>query len=155
MADAVLLGHFLRLVQLTADDRRDLHAVDQLQGVQVLLAEQAGLTIRQGAVEDLALDSTGRLYGVRTAAGEEIGCRAAILTTGTFLRGLIHIGEAQTAAGRVGEAPALGLSATLRRLGFPLGRLKTGTPPRLDGGTIDWSGLEMQAGDDPPAHANA
>jgi tRNA uridine 5-carboxymethylaminomethyl modification enzyme len=118
--------------------------------VQVLLAEQAGLTIRQGAVEDLALDSTGRLYGVRTAAGEEIGCRAAILTTGTFLRGLIHIGEAQTAAGRVGEAPALGLSATLRRLGFPLGRLKTGTPPRLDGGTIDWSGLEMQAGDDPP-----
>jgi tRNA uridine 5-carboxymethylaminomethyl modification enzyme len=73
-----------------------------------------------------------------------------VLTTGTFLRGLIHIGEAKIPAGRVGEAPSLGLSATLERHGFPLGRLKTGTPPRLDGRTIDWAGLEMQAGDDPP-----
>ncbi|MGE0119328.1 MAG: tRNA uridine-5-carboxymethylaminomethyl(34) synthesis enzyme MnmG [Dongiaceae bacterium] len=118
--------------------------------VQALLAEQAGLIIRQGPVEELVLDSGGRLRGVRTAHGEEIGCRAAILTAGTFLRGLIHVGETQTAAGRVGEAPSLGLSAALRRWRFPLGRLKTGTPPRLDGGTIDWSGLEMQAGDDPP-----
>ena len=73
-----------------------------------------------------------------------------VLTTGTFLRGLIHIGEQQTPAGRVGEAPALGLSRTLERLGFALGRLKTGTPPRLDGRTIDWAALEMQPGDEPP-----
>ena len=75
---------------------------------------------------------------------------AVVLTTGTFLRGLIHIGEQQTPAGRVGEAPALGLSATLERAGFALGRLKTGTPPRLDGRTIDWASLDMQPGDEPP-----
>jgi tRNA uridine 5-carboxymethylaminomethyl modification enzyme len=73
-----------------------------------------------------------------------------VLTTGTFLRGLIHIGEQQIPAGRVGEAPALGLSRTLAALGFALGRLKTGTPPRIDGRSIDWSGLEMQPGDEPP-----
>jgi len=73
-----------------------------------------------------------------------------VLTTGTFLRGLIHIGERKTPAGRVGEAPAIGLSRTLERLGFALGRLKTGTPPRLDGRTIDWERLEMQPGDEPP-----
>ena len=77
------------------------------------------------------------------------GAGAVVLTTGTFLRGLIHIGEQQTPAGRVGEAPALGLSRTLERLGFALGRLKTGTPPRLDGRTIDWA-PEMQPGDEPP-----
>ncbi len=75
---------------------------------------------------------------------------AVVLTTGTFLRGLIHIGERQIPAGRAGEAPAIGLSATLERAGFALGRLKTGTPPRLDGTTIDWTALEMQPGDDPP-----
>jgi tRNA uridine 5-carboxymethylaminomethyl modification enzyme len=73
-----------------------------------------------------------------------------IITTGTFLRGLIHIGERQIPAGRVGEAPAVGLSSTLQRLGFALGRLKTGTPPRLDGRTIDWAAVEMQPGDEPP-----
>jgi tRNA uridine 5-carboxymethylaminomethyl modification enzyme len=73
-----------------------------------------------------------------------------VLTTGTFLRGLIHIGERKIPAGRVGEAPATGLSATLERSGFALGRLKTGTPPRLDGTSIDWAALEMQPGDDPP-----
>ena len=73
-----------------------------------------------------------------------------VLTTGTFLRGLIHIGEQQTPAGRVGEAPALGLSRRWNALGFALGRLKTGTPPRLDGTTIDWAALEMQPGDEPP-----
>ena len=77
---------------------------------------------------------------------------AVILTTGTFLRGLIHIGDQSTPAGRVGEAPAIGLSGTLERIGLRLGRLKTGTPPRLDGGTIDWAQLEMQPGDDPPAY---
>jgi tRNA uridine 5-carboxymethylaminomethyl modification enzyme len=118
--------------------------------VQALLAERGGLTICAGAAEDVLLDDAGRLRGIRTEVGEEIRCRAAILTTGTFLRGLIHIGEEQVAAGRVGEAASLGLSRTLQRLGFRLGRLKTGTPPRLDGRTIDWSGLEMQVGDDPP-----
>ena len=73
-----------------------------------------------------------------------------MITTGTFLRGLIHIGEEQISAGRVGEAPAIGLALTLERLGFALGRLKTGTPPRLDGRTIDWAAVEMQPGDEPP-----
>ena len=73
-----------------------------------------------------------------------------MLTTGTFLGGLIHIGDEKIPAGRVGEAPSLGLSQTLRGLGFALGRLKTGTPPRLDGSTIDWRGLDVQPGDDPP-----
>jgi tRNA uridine 5-carboxymethylaminomethyl modification enzyme len=92
----------------------------------------------------------GQIAGVRLLEGQEISARAVVLTTGTFLRGLIHIGEKQTPAGRVGEAPALGLSTTLARLGFALGRLKTGTPPRLDGRTIDWAALEMQPGDIPP-----
>jgi tRNA uridine 5-carboxymethylaminomethyl modification enzyme len=118
--------------------------------VQSILAEQLNLTIRAGGADDVELDNAGRIRAIRTGDGEVIGCGAAIITTGTFLRGLIHIGEEKIAAGRVGEAPSLGLSATLSRLGFRLGRLKTGTPPRLDGRTIDWSGLEMQPGDDPP-----
>src|SRR5262249_34699280 len=85
-----------------------------------------------------------------TATGEILSAGRVILTTGTFLRGLIHIGVEKIAAGRVGEAPAIGLSRTLDRLGFRLGRLKTGTPPRLDGTTIDWTGLERQLGDEPP-----
>src|SRR5215510_13076977 len=120
------------------------------QAVQALLTEQPNLTIRPGGAEDIEVDDSGHIGGVRTASGELIGCGAAIITTGTFLRGLIHIGEEKVAAGRVGEAPSVALSATLNRLGFALGRLKTGTPPRLDGRTIDWSGLEMQPGDDPP-----
>src|SRR5258707_152196 len=79
-----------------------------------------------------------------------IGEMSFHLTTGTFLRGFIHIGKETIPAGRVGEARALGLSATLDRLGFALGRLKTGTPPRLDGRTIDWAALERQPGDCPP-----
>src|SRR5204863_1405099 len=88
--------------------------------------------------------------GLKLADGRELGAGAVVLTTGTFLRGLIHIGERKTPAGRVGEAPALGLSRTLERAGFALGRLKTGTPPRLDGATIDWAAVEMQPGDEPP-----
>ena len=118
--------------------------------MQALLAEQPNLSIRESAVDDLAIDSAGWLAGVVLATGETIACGAAVLTTGTFLRGLIHVGETRTPAGRVGEPPALRLSETLARLGFPLGRLKTGTPPRLDGRTIDWAGLEVQAGEDPP-----
>jgi tRNA uridine 5-carboxymethylaminomethyl modification enzyme len=85
-----------------------------------------------------------------TSDGRAISCGAVVLTTGTFLRGLIHIGERKIPAGRVGEAPALGLSKTLERFGFWLGRLKTGTPPRLDGKTIDWASLTVQPGDEPP-----
>src|SRR4051812_34855083 len=88
--------------------------------IQDLLAEQPSLDIREGAVEDLIVGPDGRLAGIVLGTGEEIRCGAVVLTTGTFLRGLIHVGEEQTPAGRVGEAPALGLSRTLDRLGFPL-----------------------------------
>ena len=118
--------------------------------MQEVLGDQPGLTIRAGAVEDLRLSPDGAVSGVILADGTEIGAAAVILTTGTFLSGLIHMGEEQIPAGRVGEAPSLGLSRTLARFGFALGRLKTGTPPRLDGRTIDWSGLDRQPGDDPP-----
>jgi tRNA uridine 5-carboxymethylaminomethyl modification enzyme len=107
------------------------------------------LTVIEGEADDLITDGSA-VAGVRLKDDRKIFCGAVVLTTGTFLRGLIHIGEQQTPAGRAGEAPALGLSATLERFGFALGRLKTGTPPRLDGKTIDWSALEMQPGDDPP-----
>jgi tRNA uridine 5-carboxymethylaminomethyl modification enzyme len=120
------------------------------QAMQALLAEQRNLTLRADAAEDLMRDAAGRVAGVVTAAGERIAATRVVLTTGTFLRGLIHIGSEKIPAGRVGEAPALGLSATLAQAGFTLGRLKTGTPPRLDGRTIDWAGLEIQAGDEPP-----
>jgi tRNA uridine 5-carboxymethylaminomethyl modification enzyme len=92
----------------------------------------------------------GRIAGLKLGDGRTIAAAAVVLTTGTFLRGLIHMGEQQIAAGRVGEAPAIGLALTLERLGFRLGRLKTGTPPRLDGRTIDWGAVEMQPGDLPP-----
>jgi tRNA uridine 5-carboxymethylaminomethyl modification enzyme len=118
--------------------------------VQALLAEEPGLELRAAPVEDLLLDGTGRCVGVATGAGAEIRAGAVVLTTGTFLRGVIHRGEATVPAGRVGEAPSLGLSRTLDRFGFRLGRLKTGTPPRLDGRTIDTAGLEVQEGDAPP-----
>jgi tRNA uridine 5-carboxymethylaminomethyl modification enzyme len=117
--------------------------------MQAAIRETPGLTVVEGEADDLLLEN-GRAAGVRLADGREMVAGAVVLTTGTFLRGLIHIGEQQTPAGRVGEAPALGLSKTLERAGFALGRLKTGTPPRLDGRTIDWKSLEMQPGDEPP-----
>ena len=120
------------------------------QAIQALLAEQAGLTIQEGAVEDLRLDADGRVTGVILSGGEEIASAAVVVTTGTFLRGIIHRGEEQTPAGRVGEAPSIGLARTLERAAFAMGRLKTGTPPRLDGKSIDWAALEVQPGDDPP-----
>lgn len=120
------------------------------QAVQSLLFEQAGLDILEGAVEDLQLSGNGGVSGVVLADGRTISARSVVLTTGTFLRGVIHIGEKQVEAGRMGEAPAVGLSATLGRAGFALGRLKTGTPPRLDGRTIAWNGLECQPADNPP-----
>src|SRR5262249_9823662 len=91
------------------------------------------------------------VVGVVTADGETVRAGAVVLTTGTFLRGLIHMGEVQIPAGRVGDQPSVGLSNTLYSLGFSMGRLKTGTPPRLDGATIDWGALEVQHGDDPPS----
>jgi tRNA uridine 5-carboxymethylaminomethyl modification enzyme len=119
------------------------------QAMQRAIAETGNLTVIEAEVDDLAIGE-GAVTGVRLTDGRELACGAAVLTTGTFLRGLIHIGERQTPAGRVDEAPAIGLSLTLERLGLALGRLKTGTPPRLDGTTIDWAAVEMQPGDEPP-----
>ncbi len=117
--------------------------------MQAAISGTANLSVIEAEVDDLVLDQ-GRVSGVVLADGRRLRAGAVVLTTGTFLRGLIHIGEQQIPAGRVGEAPALGLSATLQRCGFALGRLKTGTPPRLDGRTIDWAAVEMQPGDEPP-----
>jgi tRNA uridine 5-carboxymethylaminomethyl modification enzyme len=117
--------------------------------VQGLLRETENLSIVEGEADDILLRD-GLVAGVRLADGRVLSAGAVVITTGTFLRGLIHIGEKRVPAGRVGEGPAVGLALTLERLGFRLGRLKTGTPPRLDGRTIDWSGLTVQPGDDPP-----
>src|SRR5262249_14393330 len=117
--------------------------------MQAALAGVVNLEICEDAAEDLILRD-GAVAGVIGASGKIYSAPAVVLTTGTFLGGLIHIGERKIPAGRVGEAPSLGLSATLERAGFRLGRLKTGTPPRLDGMTIDWGRVEMQPGDDPP-----
>ncbi len=116
--------------------------------MQEAIRATANLTVIESEVDDLLGDT--RVTGVRLADGRVFGAAAVVLTTGTFLRGLIHIGERQVPAGRGGEAPAIGLSLTLERAGFALGRLKTGTPPRLDGTTIDWAALERQPGDEPP-----
>jgi tRNA uridine 5-carboxymethylaminomethyl modification enzyme len=117
--------------------------------MQSALAEQAGLTIAEAAVEDLIIDA-GRVVGVVGADGREWLAGRVVLTTGTFLKGVIHRGEARIPAGRVGEAPAIGLSNRLYSLDLRMGRLKTGTPARLDGRTIAWDRLEMQAGDAEP-----
>jgi tRNA uridine 5-carboxymethylaminomethyl modification enzyme len=117
--------------------------------MQDLIRRRNGLRVEEGEAADL-LVRNGRLAGVMLADGREIHCAAVVITTGTFLRGLIHIGERTIAAGRHGEDASTTLSETLKRLGLKLGRLKTGTPPRLDGRTIDWAGLERQPGDIPP-----
>src|SRR5487761_268146 len=120
------------------------------QAMQDLLAARPGLEIREGEAAALKFDAAGRCVGVETGDGASFSAGAVVITTGTFLRGLIHIGDAKTAAGRVGEAPSVHLAQSLMQAGFALGRLKTGTPPRLDGKTIDWPALEAQPGDDPP-----
>src|SRR6266446_4076401 len=117
--------------------------------MQAAISETANLGVVEGEADDLIV-SNGRVAGIRLADGRDLSAAAVVITTGTFLRGLIHLGEKNWPAGRVGEAPALGLSKSFERAGFTLGRLKTGTPPRLDGTTIDWSAVEMQPGDDPP-----
>ncbi|MDB5367133.1 MAG: tRNA uridine 5-carboxymethylaminomethyl modification protein [Rhodospirillales bacterium] len=118
--------------------------------VQALLAEQPNLTVLAGAAADLALDRHGRTTGIVLESGETLAAGAVVLTTGTFLRGRIHLGEKSWPAGRAGEEPSVALGETLARLGFSVGRLKTGTPPRLDGTTIDWAQLDRQPGDTPP-----
>lgn len=117
--------------------------------MQEAIAAQENLTVLEASAEDLVIQS-GIIQGVKTGNGEVILCRCVVLTTGTFLKGLIHIGEKKIVAGRVGEAPSVGLSDTLHAIGFQMGRLKTGTPPRLDGRTIDWSVAQCQPGDNPP-----
>lgn len=118
--------------------------------MQEVLGEIDNLELVAGAADDLILDTQGTICGLRTLDGRTFSCRTVVLTTGTFLRGLIHRGEETRPAGRVGEAPTIGLAETLERLEFPLGRLKTGTPARLDGRTINRAILEEQKGDDPP-----
>jgi len=110
----------------------------------------AGLSLIEASAEDLVQEADGRVRGVVLGDGRTLAAGAVVITTGTFLRGMIHLGERTWPAGRVGDEPSVGLALALGRLGLPLGRLKTGTPARLDGRTIDWDGLERQEGDDPP-----
>jgi tRNA uridine 5-carboxymethylaminomethyl modification enzyme len=118
-------------------------------GMQAILKDYPNLSLVEGGADDLIIKD-GRVAGVKTLDGRELTAGAVVITTGTFLRGLIHRGEEKIPAGRVGEAPAIGLAQTLERQGFPLARLKTGTPARLDGNTIDWAALEKQKADDNP-----
>jgi len=149
-------GPAVRSTRAQADKRRYR---DEMRG---RLERQAGLALRQGEVAQLGVEdeptatnltSSGRrkrVVGVTTTMGVRYRARAVILTTGTFLRGAIFVGEAKGAGGRAGEAPSIGLSHSLDALGFPLARLKTGTPCRIDLKTIDTRSLELQPGDDPP-----
>jgi tRNA uridine 5-carboxymethylaminomethyl modification enzyme len=115
-----------------------------------LLQAQPGLSIEASPVEDLIIDRAGRVAGVMSGAGRSWPAAAVVLTTGTFLRGEIHLGLERWPAGRVGDPATVGLARRLAALGFALGRLKTGTPPRLDGRTIDYGGLARQPGEQPP-----
>jgi tRNA uridine 5-carboxymethylaminomethyl modification enzyme len=117
--------------------------------MRALIGETAGLAVVEGEVSGIRSDN-GAVSGVAVSDGRGFRCRAVVLTTGTFLRGVIHLGELRTEAGRFGEGPSVSLAESLEQAGFAFGRLKTGTPPRLDGRTIDWASLEIQHGDDPP-----
>ena len=117
--------------------------------IQDILAGYQNLTIIEAAVGDLQIEA-GRITGLIIETGDNYLAKTVVLTTGTFLGGVIHLGDERTAAGRIGEAPSNALAASLAAYDLPLGRLKTGTPARLDGRTIDWSGLDMQRADDPP-----
>jgi len=118
-------------------------------GIQEILKNYPNLSLLEGGAEDLIIEEN-QITGVITGDGKKLNCKAAVLTTGTFLRGLIHRGEEKIPAGRVGEEPTIGLAVTLEELGFPMERLKTGTPARLDGRTIDWDVLEAQKPDARP-----
>src|ERR1700729_513581 len=117
--------------------------------MQALVSETANLTVVEGEAARI-LSEAGAVTGVELADGRPLICRAVVLTTGTFLRGVIHLGDQRTPAGRFGDAPSVSLAQSLDAAGFALGRLKTGTPPRLDGSTIDWAQLEIQLGDPEP-----
>jgi tRNA uridine 5-carboxymethylaminomethyl modification enzyme len=119
------------------------------QAMQEAIGEIENLSVIEAEAADLLL-MDGRVKGILTAAGQEFRCGALVLTTGTFLRGMIHIGAKSFPAGRMGENPAIRLGERLQELNLGLGRLKTGTPPRLDGATIDWAMLERQGGDAEP-----
>jgi tRNA uridine 5-carboxymethylaminomethyl modification enzyme len=123
------------------------------QEIKRLVEQQENLALRQELVEDILVEDAGgrpRVVGVRTGGDAVYQARCVILTTGTFLQALMHTGETKTPGGRAGEAAAVGLSNALRRLGFPIKRFKTGTPPRLNGRTIDYRRTEIQTGDEPP-----
>lgn len=137
-------GPAVRGPRAQADRRLYQHAI------QTLLAEQANLIIEEAEVDDLIIDRKGHVAGVTTTEGRKYTCGAVVLTTGTFLRGEIHLGSDRWPAGRCGDRPVIGLAQSLERAGFALRRLKTGTPPRLDGRSIDRSGLAVQRGDDQP-----
>ena len=122
--------------------------------VQNLLKDTDNLEIIEAAVGDITHEN-GEVTAIITEAGEEIRARAIVLTTGTFLGGLIHLGSERVPAGRIGEAPSLKLAETLKRLKLPLGRLKTGTPARLNGKTIAWDILEKQQADAEPVPFSA
>ncbi|CDX27653.1 glucose-inhibited cell-division protein [Mesorhizobium plurifarium] len=117
--------------------------------MQEAIRHQNNLDVIEGEVLDFEI-ADGRIAAVRISGDRRLACGAVVLTTGTFLRGLIHIGEKKIVAGRMNEQASMGLSATMARAGFQLGRLKTGTPPRLDGRTIDWAALDAQAADEDP-----
>jgi len=112
-----------------------------------MLRAQPNLSLLEGAVEDIEFDAQGRACGVTLATGTTVVASSVVLTTGTFLRGLIHLGDETFPAGRLGDPRSVGLAYTLRRLQMRMGRLKTGTPPRLNGETIDWASLKSQPGD--------
>ena len=137
-------GPAVRGPRVQAD--RDLYR----EAVQQALFQQDNLSIMEATVEDVVCEKTGVVTGVVLSSGEKVACSALVLTTGTFLRGIIHLGESKTPAGRIGDEPSIGLALTLEKFGFALSRLKTGTPPRLDGKTIAWRSLIEQNGDCPP-----
>lgn len=121
--------------------------------VKQFVESQPNVDLRQEIVEDLLVEPTAngqRIHGVRVRGGADYLAPAVVLTTGTFLQAIMHTGEAQTPGGRAGEGTTAGISGSLQRLGFRLDRFKTGTPPRLNGRTIDWSRTELQPGDDQP-----
>lgn len=120
------------------------------QNMQETLKNYENLTLIEGSGEDILLDDSGNINRIVTGDGEEIAFGALIITAGTFLHGLTHQGETKIPAGRAGEAPSIGLAEAMQRLGLPLGRLKTGTPARIDRNTIHYEELEEQPGDNPP-----
>jgi tRNA uridine 5-carboxymethylaminomethyl modification enzyme len=122
--------------------------------MQELIAAQPNLTVVEGEAAGVVSEA-GVVGGVELADGRALSCRAVVITTGTFLRGVIHLGDQRTPAGRFGDKPSVSLARSLDAAGFELARLKTGTPPRLDGATIDWAALEIQRGDDPPEFFSA